>query len=355
MMRAALIITTLLLYGPAKAQDFYAGKTISILVNYGAGGNADTDARLLAKHWARHIPGHPTIIIQNAPGAGGLRAINVLGKKAGVDTSGLNVGFFTVNPVSPLVEDPALQVSMTGDLIPIGGTSGWTIVYGRTDIQPGLKRPEDIVKAKKVFVGGYSKGSSHDARLKLALDVLGVEFSSVTGFPGQNDVLKAFLQNEVNLSASSLPAYLSLVVPNAITPGIGLSLWHYDLIGADGQIEGSAELSRNGIPRLSELYQRIYGAVPKGDTFEALLHLNNLGARLQRGVFLPRGAPREAVEALQSSYESVLRDPAFIADYEKVNNEKPESINARGVEQVLQAMQKVPQSVRAVLKHATAE
>ena len=355
MIRAGIFIAILLICGPAKAQEFYAGKTISILVNYGAGGNADTDARLLAKHWARHIPGHPTIIIQNAPGAGGLRAINVLGKKAGVDTSGLNVGFFTVNPVSPLVEDPALQVSMTNDLIPIGGTSGWTIVYGRTDIQPGLKRPEDIVKAKKVFVGGYSKGSSHDARLKLALDVLGVEFSPVTGFPGQNDVLKAFLQNEVNLSASSLPAYLSLVVPNAITPGIGMSLWHYDLIGADGQTEGSAELSQNGIPRLSELYRRIHGVAPTGDTFDALLHLNNLGARLQRGVFLPRGAPREAVTALQSSYENVLRDPAFIADYEKVNNEKPEGINARGVEQVLQSMHKVPQSVRAVLKQATAE
>lgn len=355
MLRAALFLAISLIVLPAKAQDFYAGKTISILVNYGAGGNADTDARLLAKHWARHIPGHPTMIIQNAPGAGGLRAINVLGKKAGLDQSGLNVGFFTVNPVSPLVEDPALQISMTHDLIPVGGTSGWTIAYGRTDIQPGLKRPDDIVKARRVFVGGYSKGSSHDARLKLALDVLGVEFTPVTGFPGQNDVLKAFMQNEVNLSASSLPAYLSLVVPNAIKTGIGISLWHYDLIGADGQTEGNAELSHHGIPRLSELYKRIHGVAPSGDTFDALLHLNNLGARLQRGVFLPRGTPHEAVVALQSSYARVMRDPAFIADYEKVNNEKPEGIDARGVEQVLQAMQKVPPSVRAVLKQATAE
>ena len=120
-------------------------------------------------------------------------------------------------------------------------------------------------------------------------------------------------------------------------------------------VRRSTELSQNGIPRLSELYRRIHGVAPTGDTFDALLHLNNLGARLQRGVFLPRGAPREAVTALQSSYENVLRDPAFIADYEKVNNEKPEGINARGVEQVLQSMHRVPQSVRAVLKQATAE
>ena len=124
MKRSFLIIAALLASFNAYAQDFYKGKTITLLVNYGAGGNADTDARLLARHWGRHIPGGPTIVVQNVPGAGGLRAMNMLGKKAGAEADGFTAGFFTVSPTPPLVDDPGLQVSMTDDLIPIGGASG---------------------------------------------------------------------------------------------------------------------------------------------------------------------------------------------------------------------------------------
>lgn len=355
MKHSFLIVASFLASFSASAQEFYKGKTITLLVNYGAGGNADTDARLLARHWGRNIPGGPTIIVQNAPGAGGLRAMNMLGKKAGADADGMTVGFFTVSPTPPLVDDPGLQVSMTEDLIPIGGASGWTVAYARKDTPPGIEKPEDLAKAKQIYVGGYSRSSSHDARLRLALDVLELPFTAVTGFPGQNDILKAILQNEVNMSASSLPAYLSLVVPNLIKTGQGIALWHYDVIGADGKPEGNPELTRVGIPPFSEIYQRAYGKAPSGDKFEALLQLNNIGAKLQRGVFLPRGAPRAAVTALQESYEKVARDPAYIAEYEKINNEKPDAIDARGVQSVLDALRRVSSATKKVLKEAVGD
>ena len=63
---------------PAAAQ-FYKGKTLTLIVNYGVGGNIDTEARILARHLPKHIAGAPTIIIQNTPGAGGLHAMNLLG------------------------------------------------------------------------------------------------------------------------------------------------------------------------------------------------------------------------------------------------------------------------------------
>ena len=355
MKRSFLIIAVLLASFNAYAQDFYKGKTITLLVNYGAGGNADTDARLLARHWGRHIPGGPTIVVQNVPGAGGLRAMNMLGKKAGAEADGFTAGFFTVSPTPPLVDDPGLQVSMTDDLIPIGGASGWTVAYARKDTPRGLDRPEDLVRAKKIYVGGYSRASSHDARLRLALDVLELPFTAVTGFPGQNDILKAILQNEVNMSASSLPAYLSLVVPNLIKTGQGIALWHYDVIGADGKPEGNPELTRAGILPFSEIHHRALGRHPTGDKFEALLQLNNIGAKLQRGVFLPRGAPQAAVVALQESYGKVTQDPAYIAEYEKINNEKPDAVDSRGVQGVLDALRRVSPATKKVLKEAVSE
>lgn len=339
---------------PASAQ-FYKDKTLTLLVNYGAGGNADTDARLLARHWPKHIAGTPNVIIQNLPGAGGLRAINVLGLKARANPDGTIGGFFTVSPTPPLVEDPGLQIDIVKDFVPIGGARGWTVAYARKDIDPGISEPADLVKAKKVYIGGYSRASSHDTRLRLALEVLDVPYSAVTGFPAQSDIVKALLQNEVNLSASSLPGYLALVQQSVIQAGIGLPLWHYDVIGPDGKVAGNPELLGMGIPLFSEVYERAHGKPPTGTKFEALLQLNNIGTSLQRGVFLPQGAPPDAVDALRKGYDLVVKDPAYVADYERVNNEKPDAVNAAVIQSVFEAMQKVTPEIRQVLKSAVAE
>src|SRR5689334_6513902 len=73
---------------PALAQ-FYKDKTLTLLVNYGVGGNADTEARVYQQHLAKYIPGHPTIIIRNMPGAGGVTAMNQLGLNIGSQPDGL--------------------------------------------------------------------------------------------------------------------------------------------------------------------------------------------------------------------------------------------------------------------------
>ena len=77
---------------PAAAQ-FYKGKTLTLIVNYGVGGNIDTEARILARHLPKHIAGAPTIIIQNTPGAGGLHAMNLLGLNIKSRADGLTAGF----------------------------------------------------------------------------------------------------------------------------------------------------------------------------------------------------------------------------------------------------------------------
>src|SRR5947209_8973162 len=102
---AALVaLNTLWSVTPASAQ-FYKGKTLTLMVNYGVGGNIDTEARILARHLPKHIPGSPTVIIQNTPGAGGLLAMNLLGLNIKSRADGLTAGYFTVSPTEPLIED----------------------------------------------------------------------------------------------------------------------------------------------------------------------------------------------------------------------------------------------------------
>src|SRR6266567_3280151 len=104
---AALVVAP----APASAQ-FYKGKTLTLLVNYGVGGNADTEARVYQHYLPRHIAGNPTVIIRNAPGAGGAAAMNQLGLNIGSQADGLTAGYFTTSATQSLVEDPGLRVKL---------------------------------------------------------------------------------------------------------------------------------------------------------------------------------------------------------------------------------------------------
>jgi tripartite-type tricarboxylate transporter receptor subunit TctC len=336
---------------PAGAQ-FYKGKTLTLMVNYGVGGNIDTEARILARHLPKHIPGSPTIIIQNTPGAGGLLAMNLLGLNIKSRADGLTAGYFTVSPTEPLIEDPALKINMSEHYVPIGGATGWTVAYARRDSPPGLQKPADIAKAQKIYFGGYSRGSSHDTRIRLALEVMNLPYQAVTGFPSAGDINKALQQNEINMTSSSLPAYQTQVMPNIVDTGIGLPLWHFAVIGPDGKPGGKEALIKQGIPLYTEVYREAFGVLPSGEKFEALLLMNDIATKLQRGFFLPKGAPDDAVADLRKAFQALASDPDFVADYERVTKDKPDFVGAAEVERVLDNMRAVRPDIRKVLKES---
>ena len=350
LLAAALVVLATALFATSAPAQFYKGKTLTLMVNYGVGGNIDTEAQILARHLPKHIPGGPTVIVQNTPGAGGLHAMNLLGLNIKSRADGLTAGFFTISPTAPLIDDPAFKINMSEDYVPIGGATGWTVAYARKDTPPGLQKPADIAKATKIYFGGYSRGASHDTRIRLALEVMNLPYQAVTGFPSAGDINKAFQQNEINMTSSSLPAYQTQVVPNIIATSIGLPLWHYAVIGADGKPGGNPALIKQGIPVYTDVYRQAFGTMPSGEKFEALLLMNDIATKLQRGFFLPKGAPDEAVADLRRGYQALARDQDFIADYERVTKEKPDFVGAGEVELVFDKMRAVRPEIRKVLK-----
>src|ERR1700688_30956 len=98
----------------------------------------------------------------------------------------------------------------------------------------GRTRPADIAKARSVYAGGYARGTSHDTRLRLALEIMGLPYTMVTGFPGTAQINKAMLQNEVNFTGRSLPGYHTQVIPQIINSGVGMSVFQFPAIGPDG-------------------------------------------------------------------------------------------------------------------------
>jgi tripartite-type tricarboxylate transporter receptor subunit TctC len=347
----ALAAALLLAPTPGFAQ-FYKNKILTLLVNYGVGGNADTEARVYQHYLPKYIPGNPTVIIRNVPGAGGATAMNQLGLNIASQPDGLTIGYFTASATQSLVDDPSLRVKLY-DFAVVMAARGWNIVYARKDIAPGgLTRPADIAKARDVFAGGYARGTSHDTRLRLALDILGLPFRMVTGFPGTAQINKAMLQNEVNFTGSSLPGYKTQVIPQIINPGIGMVICQYPVIGADGQPSGNPALERAGILTFDKVYAEAFGHPPSGVKFDALLLMNDLSSKVQRLIVLPKGSPAEAVEVMRQAFDAVAHDKDFIEDYQKITGEEPDLVKADLIEPLFERMRHVEPEVVRVLKES---
>jgi tripartite-type tricarboxylate transporter receptor subunit TctC len=336
---------------PANAQ-FYKGRTITMVINYGAGGNVDTEGRIVQRHLTKHLDGKPTIIVQNIPGAGGLTAINMVGRGMAGKPDGMIFGFYTLNPIAPIIDDPTLTVKYEDSHL-IAGLGGWIIAYGRKDIPPGIGKPADMAKATDVFVAGYSTSSTHDTRLRLTLDLMGAKYKVITGFQTAGDVNKAMLQQEVNFTTSSQPGFQTQVLPNLVKPGIAIPMWYYQTSGPNGGFNGSTQLEELGIRKFTEVYKEAYGKLPSGPKFDAFTIVTDIATKLSRAVMMPPGTPDEAVRQMRQAFDALAIDREFLDEYERIINTKAELVSAKEGEAILARLRDVPAEVRAALKEVS--
>lgn len=335
---------------PASAQ-FYKNKSITMLINYGAGGNTDIEGRVFARHLPNHLEGKPNFIVADKPGAGGLVGMNYLGSGA-VRADGMTVGFFTFNAVAPIVHDPGLKVRVS-DFAFIAGVSQYQVTYGRVDMEPGMKKPADIVKAAQVYAAGYNPSTPQDVRQKLTLDLIGAKFRLITGFQSIGDINKAMMQKEINFTASSMPAYQSQTINNLIKPGIAMPFWYYQVSGPNGTFQKYPLLESQGVRGFTDVYKEIHGKMPSGPKWDAFVILNDIATSMLRFIVMPHGSPKAAVDEMRKAFAELATDQAFQAEYEKLINVKAEMVSAADGEAILAKLDKVDPAAVAALKEAT--
>jgi hypothetical protein len=154
---SAGIFAAALLIAPGQAQDFYAGKTVNLIVGYSAGGGYDQYARLLARHLGRFIPGRPAIVVQNMPGAASLNAVRHLSTNAPRD--GTAVAMFDPGLILETVADPERFRLKLSDYQWIGAMSREvTICYAWH--ATGITTFADMLSRREFLIGATAKGSA---------------------------------------------------------------------------------------------------------------------------------------------------------------------------------------------------
>ena len=292
------------LAAPAGAQaqsvaDFYKGKTVNVIVGYTAGGGYDLYARALTRHMGKHLPGNPNFIVQNITGAGSLNAANNIYNVAPKD--GTSFGTFGRGlAMEPLIGTARVQYDSTKFTWLGSGTN--EISLCATWHTSPVKTWQDALTAQ-FAVGGEGAGSDPDTYAAFVRNVFGVKLKLVTGYHGTSDIILAIERGEVDgrcgWSWSSIKSTRASWIPEKKLN----YLFHMSEAKAP-------ELAH--IPTISDFAT---------DRQKQILRLVTSRQTMGRPFAAPPGVPADRAQALRRGFDATLKDPAFLAEADKLKLE----------------------------------
>ena len=326
---------------PALAQ-FYKGKTVTMIINYPAGGPSDIEGRIIAQHLPAHIPGKPTIVVKNVAGAGGVIGSNQLGEAA---PNGDTIGFFTLDIVAQLVGNPALRVTYE-NFVMIAGVENPLVAYMRKDTPPGLTGATDVMKVKEFKALSLNVQNSNTINQALTLDLLGLKYQPIPAYRGLKEVETAILQNEGQMANTSLPGWRGSVEPTM--GALVLPLWQLAARGKDGGTPRSRALP--DLPTFEEFYATVNsGKKPSGFTYEVLRASTDPLVAMFRTALMPPKTTGEAVAVMRAAFVDLWKDPAFIRDYSNIVKTEPLLLSGEEAQDIVAALGKVKPEIKAFL------
>jgi len=278
----------------ASAQDFYKGKRINIVVGFSAGGGYDTYARLLARHFPKHIPGNPDVIVQNMPGAASLKSVQHLdagAPKDGTTITAFNPGLITQSMTIP----DKIRVNFTN--VAWLGSMGEDLRVCYTWGATGIKTWDDLMKAPQFILGDTGPGSSSYVNQRMVKDIFGVKVKQVLGYPGSAEKRLAIERGELQGDCSS---WTSLpddwIVDKKINVALRFSE-HVSLGLPESVTYGKALLKD---PKMRQIY-------------DVLMAPSEIG----RPYILSKAVPAERIKILRTAFDATLKDKALQADADK--------------------------------------
>jgi tripartite-type tricarboxylate transporter receptor subunit TctC len=304
--RPALTIVSLVALGlsllPAQADpvaDFYRGKTINLIVGTSAGNDYDYRGRLVARYIGRHIPGEPTVIPQNMPGAGGIKAANYIASIAPKDGTTVHM-IMTNMMVTQAMGLHGVEFD-TRKFRWIGNTTSTPNVINSWHTS-GITKIEQV-KTKELIVGA-PKGTAGVIYPTLLNKLAGMKFKIVTGYKGGNEVNIAMERGEVLGRGSNSWASWKSTRPQWLAE-------KKIIILAQVGLKRDPELA--GVPTLIELVSN--------DRDRKLMTFVSAETAISRALITTPGVPAERVTALRRAFDATMKDPQFLAEAEKAKME----------------------------------
>jgi tripartite-type tricarboxylate transporter receptor subunit TctC len=300
---AALVLAALLpTAGDVIAQpteQFFARKTITVTIGYTAGGSYDLYGRMIARHLGKHIPGQPTVIAQNMPGAGSLKAASFLYEVAPKDGTALGV----------IVESAALEQALANPAVQYDAARfsyiGRVATSNNIFMQWHSSKVQSLDDSRRMesSLAGTGPGSIADTVPKLLNALTGTRFKLITGYPASSEAMLAMERGEVEGASSSWAAVK-----------VGKQAWL-----RERKIRIILQTTPERVPELPDAPS--LGEI--GDTPEdrAVFALYASGSAVGRSLLAPPGLPAERVQVLRDAFQAMVKDGEFAGDLQRMNVE----------------------------------
>jgi tripartite-type tricarboxylate transporter receptor subunit TctC len=306
--------------------DFYRGKTITILIGVGAGGEYDLQARLVGKYLGRYIPGNPTVVAQNMTGASGLKMINYLAGVAPHD--GTYIGMVQ-NGLPALqvvgldgVQFDAAKFDWLGAMAPVVETIAVWHTAGVTTV--------DGARQKEIVTGSTARGSITYTFPQMMNELFGTKLKLVTGYTGGNEINLAMERGEVEARNNTWSSW------KATRPD-----WVRD--------NKIAVIVQSG-PRAPDLDAPLVRDLATTDEQRSIVDLVFSGCALGRPLAITPGVPADRVAALRSAFDRAVKDPEFLADA-KAANFDVDPIHGVDMQKTIGRILDVPPALAAKARH----
>ena len=316
----------------AKAQsveDFYRGKTISLVVSSSPGGGYDALSRTLARHLGKHLPGNPVVVVRNMPGAGGIVATSFINKIASRD--GLTIaGVQNNTPFEPLFGTKEADYDPT-KMTWLGTPSvetGLLIVWHSSPVMT-------LADARKMEMtaGASGANSTPSFYARLLNELLGTKIKVIAGFPGQNEAYMAMERGELDSYGVTFWSSLTSTKPNWLRDKKIRILLQY---GPEKEtdlpdVPFAPDLIKNDEDRL--LMEAAYAPLAAGRPFVA-----------------PPGLAPERTAALRKAMLDAFKDPEFVAEAAKQQLQVDKPRSGEQLQENIKRVYEMPASVSERLR-----
>jgi tripartite-type tricarboxylate transporter receptor subunit TctC len=292
------------------AAPYYEGKTIEVIIPFPVAGGSDIWIRTIAPYLEKHIPGNPKFTFRNIGGGRGIPGMMDFALKAKPD--GLMVLVSSATNYFPvLLGDKAAKYDFRQwkPLLvnPVGG-----VMYASP--ASGIKRVEDLGKAKELIYGGIS-AIGLDLIPLISFELLEMDAKGVLGFKGRGEARIAFERGETNIDYQTTPAYTATVVP-LIKEGKAIPLMSF------GQLDEKGNIIRDpavpDLPTVPEVYEKIKGKKPSGRFWETYKIFMPSAFAVQKILWVKGDAPPEVLRVFHAAADRLEKDKEFQTKTDKV-------------------------------------
>lgn len=278
--------------------DFYKGKDISLIIGYGAGGGYDTYARVLARHLGNHIPGNPSVVPKNMPGAGAVKAANYIFNAT--PKNGTNLGVFASSAaMDPLFAGKKSKAQFKPDQFTwVGNMNKETFTCGVWKTS-GIKTFDDMIK-KGVTFGATGPAAITSQHPRAFNALAGTKIEVIYGYKGTKSVNLAMRQGEIGGSCGLSKSTIQ-------------SSWYKDVDKGDLRIVVQMGVKKDPyFPNAAHIFD-----YAKDDKARAAMKAIFGRDILGRPVAASPGIPADRAKALRQAFADTMKDPAFLADAKK--------------------------------------